>query len=122
MLVQVNHAQGVAYTAKKLNLKAVIFMPVTTPRQKINQVNFFGEDNVEIVLIGDTFDHCLAEALNYTQRHEMNFLDPFNNYTISGQRTLAKEMINQAKIDNVEFDYLFSAIGGVGLISGKHLF
>lgn len=53
----------------------------------------------------------------------MNFLDPFNNnYTISGQRTLAKEMINQAKIDNVEFDYLFSAIGGVGLISGKHLF
>lgn len=107
MLVQVNHAQGVAYTAKKLNLKAVIFMPVTTPRQKINQVNFLGEDNVEIVLIGDTFDHCLAEALNYTQRHEMNFLDPFNNYTISGQRTLAKEMINQAKIDNVEFDYLF---------------
>ena len=108
MLVQVNHAQGVAYTAKKLNLKAVIFMPVTTPRQKINQVNFLGEDNVEIVLIGDTFDHCLTEALNYTQRHEMNFIDPFNNiFTISGQRTLAKDMINQAKIVNVEFDYLF---------------
>ena len=62
-----NHAQGVAYTAKKLNLKAVIFMPVTTPRQKINQVKFFGDSNVEIVLIGDTFDHCLAQALNYTK-------------------------------------------------------
>lgn len=57
-----NHAQGVAYTAKKLNLNAVIFMPVTTPLQKVNQVKFFGNSNVEVVLTGDTFDHCLAEA------------------------------------------------------------
>lgn len=114
-----NHAQGVAYTASKLNLKAVIFMPVTTPLQKINQVKFFGASNVEVVLTGDTFDDCLKEALIYTQDNKMNFIDPFNNiYTIAGQGTLAKEIINQAQQDDVEFDYLFAAIGGGGLISG----
>ncbi|HCX3539212.1 TPA: threonine ammonia-lyase IlvA [Staphylococcus aureus] len=114
-----NHAQGVAYTAKKLNLNAVIFMPVTTPLQKVNQVKFFGNSNVEVVLTGDTFDHCLAEALTYTSEHQMNFIDPFNNvHTISGQGTLAKEMLEQSKTDNVNFDYLFAAIGGGGLISG----
>ncbi|MFZ8207166.1 threonine ammonia-lyase IlvA, partial [Staphylococcus aureus] len=65
------------------------------------------------------FDHCLAEALTYTSEHQMNFIDPFNNvHTISGQGTLAKEMLEQAKSDNVNFDYLFAAIGGGGLISG----
>ena len=114
-----NHAQGVAYTASKLNLKAVIFMPVTTPLQKINQVKFFGASNVEVVLTGDTFDDCLKEALTYTQDNKMNFIDPFNNiYTIAGQGTLAKEIINQAQQDDVEFDYLFAAISGGGLISG----
>ncbi|SUK49996.1 Threonine dehydratase [Staphylococcus aureus] len=54
-------------------------MPVTTPLQKVNQVKFFGNSNVEVVLTGDTFDHCLAEALTYTSEHQMNFIDPFNN-------------------------------------------
>ncbi len=94
-------------------------MPVTTPLQKVNQVKFFGNSNVEVVLTGDTFDHCLAEALTYTSEHQMNFIDPFNNvHTISGQGTLAKEMLEQSKTDNVNFDYLFAAIGGGGLISG----
>ncbi|MCG7339952.1 threonine ammonia-lyase IlvA [Staphylococcus sp. ACRSN] len=114
-----NHAQGVAYTASKLDLNAVIFMPVTTPLQKINQVKFFGGTNVEVVLTGDTFDDCLKEALTYTNENQMNFIDPFNNiYTIAGQGTLAKEIIEQSKEDNVTFDYLFAAIGGGGLISG----
>lgn len=114
-----NHAQGVAYTASKLNLQAVIFMPVTTPLQKINQVKFFGGENTKVILTGDTFDDCLKEALVYTEEHKMNFIDPFNNiYTIAGQGTIAKEMIEQAKSDNVQFDYLFAAIGGGGLISG----
>lgn len=114
-----NHAQGVAYTASKLNLTAVIFMPVTTPLQKINQVKFFGGANVEVVLTGDTFDECLKEALIYTQDYEMNFIDPFNNiYTIAGQGTLAKEIIEQSKNEDIHFDYLFAAIGGGGLISG----
>src|SRR5690606_28308105 len=58
-----NHAQGVAYSCKKLGIKGVIFMPEITPKQKITQVNMFGGDNIEVVLIGDTFDDCLKEAL-----------------------------------------------------------
>ena len=114
-----NHAQGVAYTAKALNLKAVIFMPVTTPLQKVNQVKFFGSKNVKIILTGDTFDDCLKEALIYTEQNHMTFIDPFNNVdTISGQGTLAKEILNQSSNDSITFDYLFAAIGGGGLISG----
>lgn len=114
-----NHAQGVAYTAKALNLKAVIFMPVTTPLQKINQVKFFGSKNVKIILTGDTFDDCLKEALIYTEQNHMTFIDPFNNVdTIAGQGTLAKEILNQSSNDSITFDYLFAAIGGGGLISG----
>lgn len=114
-----NHAQGVAYTAKALNLQAVIFMPVTTPLQKVNQVNFFGSKNVKIVLTGDTFDDCLKEALAYTKQNHMTFIDPFNNVnTIAGQGTLAKEILNQSNHDAITFDYLFAAIGGGGLISG----
>lgn len=114
-----NHAQGVAYTAKALNLKAVIFMPVTTPLQKVNQVKFFGSKNVKIILTGDTFDDCLKEALIYTEQNNMTFIDPFNNVdTIAGQGTLAKEILNQSSNDSITFDYLFAAIGGGGLISG----
>ncbi|WP_210130230.1 threonine ammonia-lyase IlvA [Staphylococcus sp. GDX8P54P] len=114
-----NHAQGVAYTAKALNLQAVIFMPVTTPLQKVNQVKFFGSKNVKIVLTGYTFDDCLKEALAYTKQNHMTFIDPFNNVnTIAGQGTLAKEILNQSNHDAITFDYLFAAIGGGGLISG----
>lgn len=114
-----NHAQGVAYTAKALNLKAVIFMPVTTPLQKVNQVKFFGSKNVKIILTGDTFDDCLKEALIYTEQNHMTFIAPFNNVdTIAGQGTLAKEILNQSSNDSITFDYLFAAIGGGGLISG----
>ncbi|WP_285491393.1 threonine ammonia-lyase IlvA [Staphylococcus haemolyticus] len=114
-----NHAQGVAYTAKALNLKAVIFMPVTTPLQKVNQVKFFGSKNVKIILTGDTFDDCLKEALIYTEQNHMTFIDPFNNVdTIAGQGTLAKEILNQSSNVSITFDYLFAAIGGGGLISG----
>ena len=114
-----NHAQGVAYTAKALNLKAVIFMPVTTPLQKVNQVKFFGSKNVKIILTGDTFDDCLKEDLIYTEQNHMTFIDPFNNVdTIAGQGTLAKEILNQSSNDSITFDYLFAAIGGGGLISG----
>ena len=102
-----NHAQGVAYTASNLNLNTVIFMPVTTPLQKINQVKFFGGDNTEVVLTGDTFDDCLKEALVYTEENKMNFIDPFNNiYTIAGQGTLAKEILEQSKDNDIQFDYL----------------
>ncbi|UXR73430.1 threonine ammonia-lyase IlvA [Staphylococcus sp. IVB6238] len=114
-----NHAQGVAFTALQLNLNAVIFMPITTPNQKVSQVQFFGGDNVEIQLVGDTFDDCLKEALSYTNEHDMTFIDPFNNiYTIAGQGTIAKEILQVAETENISFDYAFGAIGGGGLMSG----
>lgn len=104
---------------QKTQFKSCYFHASNYTTTKINQVKFFGDSNVEIVLIGDTFDHCLAQALNYTKQHKMNFIDPFNNvYTIAGQGTLAKEILNQAEKEDKTFDYVFAAIGGGGLISG----
>ena len=83
---------------QKTQFKGCYFHASNYTTAKINQVKFFGDNNVEIVLIGDTFDHCLAQALNYTKQHKMNFIDPFNNvYTIAGQGTIAKEILNQAE-------------------------
>lgn len=114
-----NHAQGIAFTAKQLEIKAVIFMPVTTPAQKINQVKFFGGEFVQIELIGDTFDDCLKHALDYTEQFGLSFIDPFDNInTIAGQGTIAKEIVAYAEEEDIKFDYCFAAIGGGGLISG----
>jgi threonine dehydratase len=74
-----NHAQGVAHSCKKLGIKGVIFMPEITPKQKIKQTTMFGGDNIEIVLVGDTFDDCMKEALEYTVAHKMTFIPPFDN-------------------------------------------
>src|SRR5688572_14448528 len=62
-----NHAQGFAYSCKKLNVKGVVFMPIITPKQKVNQVKMFGGDSIEIRLVGDTYDDCSAEAQAYTR-------------------------------------------------------
>jgi threonine dehydratase len=70
-----NHAQGFAYSCKKLNVKGVIFMPVITPRQKVNQTKMFGEDNIEVKLIGDTFDDCAIAAKNSPKKIKW-FLSP----------------------------------------------
>ena len=63
-----NHAQGFAYSCKKLNVKGVVFMPVTTPNQKINQTNMFGESNIVIKLVGDNYDECAAAAKKILRR------------------------------------------------------
>jgi len=77
-----NHAQGFAYSCKKLNVKGVVFMPGITPKQKINQTKMFGEDKVEIKLVGDTFDDCAIAAKQYTVEHSMTFIPPFEYYRI----------------------------------------
>src|SRR6478609_3946214 len=68
-----NHAQGVAFSCKHLDIKGVIYMPAITPKQKINQVKMFGGENIQIVLIGDTFDECQSHALEFTQANNMVF-------------------------------------------------
>ena len=68
-----NHAQGVAYSCAHLKIKGTIFMPFTTPKQKIDQVRMFGRDYVEIMLTGDTFDDSANAAMDYCEEHEMIF-------------------------------------------------
>lgn len=111
-----NHAQGVAYSCKVLGVNGTIFMPSTTPRQKMSQVKLFGGPFVEIVLIGDTFDDSLAEALKYGEQHDKVFIHPFDDpMVISGQATVGVEIL-EAMMEPV--DYLFMSIGGGGLASG----
>lgn len=111
-----NHAQGVAYACRHLNIDGKIFMPSTTPRQKINQVKFLGKDNVKVVLIGDTFDDSYEQAIACSEEEHRTFIHPFNDVdVIAGQGTVAIEMFNDCED---EIDYVFAGIGGGGLISG----
>jgi threonine dehydratase len=110
-----NHAQGVAFSCRQLNIKGIIYMPAITPKQKINQVKMFGGENTEIVLIGDTFDECQEHALEYTRAHKMTFIPPFDHLkVIEGQGTVGKEIFDEVS----GVDYIFVPIGGGGLCAG----
>jgi len=111
-----NHAQGVAYSSFKLGIKAKIYMPTTTPKQKIKQAQMFGRDNVQIVLFGDTYDQASAEALKDCEENGQTFIHPFDDpLIIEGQATVALEIIQDS---TCQIDYLFVPIGGGGLIAG----
>ena len=111
-----NHAQGVAQSCHFLNISGVIFMPTTTPMQKIRQVQMFGKDNVEIKLVGDTFDASYAMAVKYAQAQNYPFVHPFDDEKIiAGQGTLALEILEDAP---AKIDYVFVPVGGGGLASG----
>src|SRR5690606_15456404 len=110
-----NHAQGVAFSCKLLDIKGVIYMPAITPKQKINQVKMFGGDKTEIVLTGDTFDDCQTHALEFADKNNMVFIPPFDHLkVIEGQGTVGKEILDE--IENI--DYIFIPIGGGGLCAG----
>lgn len=110
-----NHAQGFAYSCKKLNVKGIVFMPIITPKQKVRQTKMFGEDYVEIRLIGDTFDDCAIAAKQYTEENKMTFIPPFDDTRIiEGQATVAVEILE----DQSDIDYVFVAVGGGGLSAG----
>lgn len=110
-----NHAQGFAFSCKKLNIKGVVFMPVITPNQKINQTKMFGEDFIEVRLTGDTFDDCAAAAKKYTEENGMTFIPPFDDLRIiEGQGTVAVEIL-EAQSD---IDFVFIPVGGGGLSAG----
>lgn len=110
-----NHAQGFAYSCKKLGIKGVVFMPVITPLQKVHQTRMFGEEFIEIKLVGDTFDDCAIAAKEYTLAHRMTFIPPFDDYRIiEGQATVGVEILEE----QANIDYLFIPIGGGGLCAG----
>lgn len=111
-----NHAQGVAYACNKLNIKATVFMPVTTPPQKTKQVKLFGKDKVEVVLKGDTYDESFQEASRLCNELEAIFIHPFDDEeVIAGQGTIALELLEDTR---TPIDYLFVPIGGGGLAAG----
>lgn len=110
-----NHAQGFAYSCKKLQVKGVIFMPVITPNQKISQTKMFGEDWIEVKLVGDTFDDCAFAARLFTQQEGMTFIPPFDDLRIiEGQATVGLEILQSLH----DIDYLFMPVGGGGLSAG----
>ena len=110
-----NHAQGFALSCKKLGVKGVVFMPSITPHQKIQQTKMFGEDKIEVVLIGDTFDDCAVAAKQFTADHNMTFIPPFDDEKIiEGQATVGVEIFEEQP----DIDYIFVPVGGGGLAAG----
>ena len=111
-----NHAQGVAFSCNKLQIMGSIYMPTTTPRQKIEQVRMFGKEYVDIVLTGDTFDAANKAAIEYAQKSGKTFIPPFDDRkVIEGQGTIGLEISKQI---DAPLDYIFVPIGGGGLASG----
>lgn len=111
-----NHAQGVAYSCHKLGIKGTIFMPAPTPKQKIKQVQFFGRDNIDIILIGDTYDDAFKAAMKFKEEHNIEFIHPFDDlHVIEGQATIALDILADT---TSHIDYVFIPIGGGGLAAG----
>jgi threonine dehydratase len=111
-----NHAQGVAMACARMKIRGTIFMPVPTPDQKITQVKMFGEDMVDVRLVGDTFDDAYAEGLIFQEKSGAVFIHPFNDHDImAGQGTVGSEILEDA---TEPIDYLILPIGGGGLSAG----
>ncbi len=111
-----NHAQGVAYACAQLGIYGKIFMPLTTPKQKIDQVKMFGRQFVEIILIGDTFDDSAKSAMECAEHDNHEFIHPFDDHEIiAGQGTVAVEIMQDIE---EPLDYVFASVGGGGLIAG----
>ncbi|MEK5024393.1 threonine ammonia-lyase IlvA [Paenibacillus sp. FSL M7-1046] len=111
-----NHAQGVAYSCKALGIKGKIYMPTTTPNQKIKQVRRFGGEYVEVILKGDTFDDAYDEALQACIDHGMTLIHPFDEpRIIAGNGTVAMEIMESL---DKPADFMFVTIGGGGLAAG----
>lgn len=111
-----NHAQGVAYSCSALQIRGTIFMPKTTPKQKVHQVRMFGTDFIEVRLEGDTFDDSAKSASQFAQETDALFIHPFDDPDImAGQGTVAVEILQDAE---GPVDMVISSIGGGGLIAG----
>ncbi|PLT34953.1 threonine ammonia-lyase IlvA [Bacillus sp. V5-8f] len=111
-----NHAQGVAFACNALGIHGKIYMPATTPKQKVNQVRLFGKESIEIILTGDTFDDSFAKAAECAEEENRTFIHPFDDEkVIAGQGTVAVEILNDC---DEKIDYVFAGIGGGGLMAG----
>ncbi|MBB3999105.1 threonine ammonia-lyase IlvA [Aureimonas pseudogalii] len=112
-----NHAQGFAFACRHFGLKGRIFMPVTTPQQKIDKTRVFGGDAVEIELVGDFFDDCYTAAKAYAATSGAAMVPPFDHEDIvEGQASVGLEVVRQ--LDGETPDMLVLPVGGGGLASG----
>ena len=111
-----NHAQGVAFACRHFGVQGTIFMPVTTPQQKIDKTRAFGSDHVRIVLTGDYFDQTLAASQRFCAEEGAHFLSPFDDEdVIEGQASVAVELLDQLGRSP---DLVILPVGGGGLSSG----
>ncbi|MBP2000877.1 threonine dehydratase [Paenibacillus shirakamiensis] len=111
-----NHAQGFAYSCNALGIKGHIYMPSTTPNQKVKQVKRFGGADIEVILTGDTYDDAYAEAMKASAQHGMTFVHPFDDpMIVAGNGTIGLEIMESL---NAPADYVFVTIGGGGLAAG----
>jgi threonine dehydratase len=112
-----NHAQGVALACALLDIQAYIFMPKSTPLQKVEAVRFFGKEKVRIYLVGETYDEAFAASRKFCETHGAIYIPPFDDFDIiAGQATVTQEIL-AAQVP----DFLFVAIGGGGLAAGAAL-
>lgn len=118
-----NHAQGFAYVCRHFGRKGVVFMPVTTPQQKIDKTRLFGGDFVEIRLVGDFFDDCYRAAFEFTAESGAQMVPPFDHKDIiEGQATVAFEIAGQLAGARMP-DIFMLPVGGGGLAAGiSHYF
>ena len=111
-----NHAQGVAFACRHFGVRGTVFMPVTTPQQKIDKTASFGGDAVEIRMTGDYFDQTLAAAQAFCAESGGHFLSPFDDPdVIEGQASVAVEMLEQM---DAPPDLVILPVGGGGLAAG----
>jgi len=111
-----NHAQCFAFACHHFGIPGIVFMPVTTPRQKIDKTIIFGQGLIEVKLFGDIFDTCNREALDYAAANDWIMVPPFDHQDIiEGQSTVGLELLNQ--VDS-GIDLLVLPVGGGGLSSG----
>lgn len=107
-----NHAQGVAYAAKKYGCKAIVVMPTVTPLIKVNRTKGYG---AEVILHGDVYDDAYEYAMNLAEENGYTFVHPFNDLDVAtGQGTIAMEIVQELPT----VDYILAPIGGGGLVSG----
>jgi len=113
-----NHAQGFAFVCRHFEVQGVVFMPVTTPQQKIDKTRMFGGPFITIRLVGDIFDQCYAAARTYVDEIDGLLVPPFDHLDIiEGQATVAAEMVEQLPEGTIP-DLLILPVGGGGLASG----
>ena len=114
-----NHAQGVAYACRRLGVKGRIYVPTQTPKQKRDRIKYHGQDAVELVVVGNSFDEAAEAARSDAAETGATLIEPFDAFnTIAGQGTVAAEIVAQLSSQGLQADTVVVPVGGGGLLAG----